>query len=67
MTYAEAIAEAERVYWTALIAETCGNVAQMAHIAGVNRAHCYVLLERAGLHNRRAQNVGNSAWQELRV
>lgn len=67
MTYVQALEEARRAYFTALMEQTHGNVAEVARIAGVNRSHCYELLERVGLHESRKQNAGNGVWQSLRA
>jgi hypothetical protein len=39
----------ERLYWTNLYIECNGSMSQVAKIAGVNRQHCYRIMDRLGI------------------
>lgn len=39
----------ERLYWTNLYIECNGSMSQAAKISGVNRTHCYRIMERLGV------------------
>ena len=52
LTFREALAEFERMYFSELLSRSGGNIAKAAKLAGLNRTSMYSHMSNAGLHQK---------------
>lgn len=64
-TYREAMAEAERAYVAALLAEYSDNVKRAADAADVTRGQFYRLMDRNGIKPHRKLRTMHPAWRAI--
>jgi DNA-binding NtrC family response regulator len=64
MSYQDAMREAKRQYWKALIEKCGGNVSQAAREAKVERKSVYAMIKRYEIQ-RRAVLIRQGCWKEF--